>query len=82
MAERCPTCGGAVEVVSGDEGTSHYRPENQRLRQALEALWDVVLNDVPCAATGESRCCPKCKRVYAEVRAALAHRDKEEDDER
>ena len=26
MAERCPTCSDAVDVVSGDEGTSHYQP--------------------------------------------------------
>ena len=24
MAERCPTCGAPVRVISGDEGTSHY----------------------------------------------------------
>lgn len=26
MVDRCPTCGAAVAVVTGDEGTSHYRP--------------------------------------------------------
>jgi len=24
--EKCPTCGSDVEVVSGDEGTSFYKP--------------------------------------------------------
>jgi hypothetical protein len=24
--QRCPLCGTPVRVVSGDEGTSHYRP--------------------------------------------------------
>lgn len=26
MPDHCPTCGSPVEVVSGDEGTHHYRP--------------------------------------------------------
>jgi len=26
MADTCPTCGLPVTVVSGDEGTSHYKP--------------------------------------------------------
>lgn len=26
MAETCPTCGTAVRVVSGDEGTAHFEP--------------------------------------------------------
>lgn len=26
LIERCPTCGAAVRVVGGDEGTSHYEP--------------------------------------------------------
>ena len=37
MDERCPTCGAPVEVVSGDEGTSHYRPVVADLESA-EAL--------------------------------------------
>lgn len=24
--ERCPTCGAPVQVVSADDGTSHYQP--------------------------------------------------------
>lgn len=26
MSERCPTCGAAVRVVGGEEGTMHYEP--------------------------------------------------------
>jgi hypothetical protein len=37
MGERCPCCGRAVRVVTGDEGTSHYElvadPELTRLRE-------------------------------------------------
>jgi hypothetical protein len=40
-AERCPTCGGAVEVVTGDEGTSSYRPRlltDEMVERAAEAI--------------------------------------------
>ena len=30
--EACPVCGHAVEVVSSDEGTSHYRPIEAQAR--------------------------------------------------
>jgi hypothetical protein len=26
LGDHCPTCGSPVEVVTGDEGTSHYKP--------------------------------------------------------
>jgi hypothetical protein len=41
-AERCPTCGGAVEVVTADEGTSSYRPllTDEMVERAADALWD------------------------------------------
>ena len=33
MSERCPTCGAAVRVVGGEEGTMHYEPlETARIR--------------------------------------------------
>jgi hypothetical protein len=42
MGERCPCCGRAVRVVTGDEGTSHYElvadPELTRLREGLEHI--------------------------------------------
>lgn len=31
MTDTCPTCGSPVEVVSGDEGTHHYRPARPRV---------------------------------------------------
>ena len=33
--EHCPTCGTPVEVVSTDEGTSHYRDRSADERDAL-----------------------------------------------
>jgi uncharacterized Zn finger protein (UPF0148 family) len=48
---RCPVCGTAVEVVSGDEGTSYYRPlvdtgvlraENQRLQEECNGRFRII----------------------------------------
>lgn len=32
--DECPTCGSPVEVVTSDEGTSHYRPEDSDVTRA------------------------------------------------
>lgn len=46
MSDRCPTCGQAVRVASGDEGTSHYTPAATgwvfRLIEAIDelGLWE------------------------------------------
>ena len=51
MSERCPTCGAAVRVVTGDEGTSHFEPPRPDLgppRPMPPYLWpqrDVPLGD-------------------------------------
>lgn len=42
MAETCPTCGQAVEVVTGSgEGTSHYAPAvtDEMVDRAVAAFW-------------------------------------------
>jgi len=45
----CPTCGAPVRVVSGDEGTSHYEPEDA-LALLAEAR-DYVSATAPRVAT-------------------------------
>ena len=36
MADTCPTCGQAVQIITGDEGTSHFEgQERQRVREEL-----------------------------------------------
>lgn len=34
----CPTCGSRVEVVSSDEGTSHYKPDVRYINALLERI--------------------------------------------
>jgi hypothetical protein len=39
--EHCPTCGSVVEVVTGDEGTSSFRPRlltDEMVERAAEAI--------------------------------------------
>lgn len=42
--------------------------ERDRYLDALDALWTIVLNDVPCGAENP---CKVCAPVYAKVREAL-----------
>jgi hypothetical protein len=41
IPEHCPTCGSVVEVLTTDEGTSHYRPRlltDEMVERAADAI--------------------------------------------
>ena len=42
--ERCPTCGSAVEVYTGDEGTSSFRPVHRS--RGFEDGWLAAIESV------------------------------------
>lgn len=45
MTDTCPTCGSPVEVVSSDEGTSHYQPTSRVDPEDVELLRKVLDSD-------------------------------------
>ena len=58
-ADRCPTCGQAVEVVTSGEGTSHYRAavrlQNRvlELRRQLATAYDAIREMAEADTLGE-----------------------------
>lgn len=51
MAERCPTCGGAVRAVTADEGTSYYVPVGADRENVAEAI-KAYMASVPALPDG------------------------------
>jgi hypothetical protein len=65
IPEHCPTCGSVVEVVTGDEGTSSYRPVD---RTALALTREEHPALIKVAYSHDAECSPALRHV---ARAAL-----------
>lgn len=54
MTDTCPTCGSPVEVVSSDEGTSHYQPRSSNRYCKITVERDGNTWEWSCTADGHA----------------------------